>query len=331
MERVNRYGRRGACPKVQAGRDRALLRAIERLAANANCAETENDVAAGNLPAKTAHGLKSREQQHLVNLVLHFKSARPGKNLITNHLALSVHGNIEHQAVRKGELGLVILGRPIAGGVRKSDEFCGLHQIQWNVVRNGLNGDTRRHQLEHEDEYENGRHKAPGCGKRKRTENIVEKNFGAIADTLPAAMPILRLLGLRRGDFDAHGKIRRGERTGRTGKQNGKLAITLQLLAAVRTNFKMFAHFATLGGPRRTFNDVIKIPCQLGSNGRALHGISSFAGTESAPESKERGARFIRSFAKAGANVPAEKPFCPTSAGLKWDGSALLAVEWGAC
>src|SRR5438094_6834157 len=136
----------------------------ERLAANANCAKTQNDVTAGNFPAKTAHGLESREQQHLVKLMLHFPGVRSRKNLVANHLALRVHGDIEHQTVRKGELTIVILRGPIAWRVRESDKFGGLHQIQRNVVRNGLNGDARRHQLEHEDEYKNGGHKATCCG-----------------------------------------------------------------------------------------------------------------------------------------------------------------------
>ncbi len=86
----------------------------ERLAANANCTETQNDVAARNLPAKTAHGLESREQQHLVKLMLHFPGVRSRKNLVANHLALRVHGDIEHQTVRQGELTIVILRGPIA-------------------------------------------------------------------------------------------------------------------------------------------------------------------------------------------------------------------------
>src|SRR5882724_13275529 len=210
--------------------------------------------------------------------MLHFPGVRSRKNLVANHLALRVHSDIEHQTVRKGELTIVILRSPIAWRVRESDEFGGLHQIQRNVVRNGLNGDARRHQLEHEDEYKNGGHEATGCGKRKRTKNVVEKNFRAIADALPAAGPILRLLSLRRSDFDANSEIGRRERTRRTGKQNGKLAIALQLFTAVRAGFKMFAHFTALGGTRGALDNIVEIPRQLGSNGGALHGMSFSSG-----------------------------------------------------
>src|SRR5438876_9623247 len=210
--------------------------------------------------------------------MLHFLGVRSRKNLVANHLPLRVHGNIEHKTVRKGELTIVIFRGPIAWRVRESDEFGGLHQIQRNVVRNGLNGDPRRHQLEHEDEYKNGGHEATGCGKRKRTKNVVEKNFRAIADALPAAGPILRLLSLRRSDFDANSEIGRRKRTRRTGKQNGKLAIALQLFTAVRAGFKMFAHFTALGGTRRALDNIVEIPRQLRSNGGALHGMSFSSG-----------------------------------------------------
>jgi len=71
------------------------------LAADADCAEAENYVAARNFAAETGHRMEAREQQHLVKFVLHFAGIGASENLIADHFAVRTNGDIEHQAVWK--------------------------------------------------------------------------------------------------------------------------------------------------------------------------------------------------------------------------------------
>src|ERR1700741_4924395 len=92
------------------------------LAADAYGAEAQDDVTAGNLAAKTTHGLEARKQQHLVKLMLHFHGLGARKNLVADHLALGVHGDVEKQAMWKSQFGIVLLRGPVSGRIGKRDE-----------------------------------------------------------------------------------------------------------------------------------------------------------------------------------------------------------------
>jgi hypothetical protein len=93
---------------------RALPREI-RLAADADGAEAQDDVAAGSGPAKAGHRVEAREEQHLIELVLHFAGSWTGENLVVQHLTAGIDGDIDHQAVRQSEFGIVIFRSPVAG------------------------------------------------------------------------------------------------------------------------------------------------------------------------------------------------------------------------
>src|SRR5205823_6729863 len=157
------------------------------LSADADGAEAENNVAAGNFAAETGHRVETREEQHLIQFVLHFGRIGTGKDLVANHFAVCAYGNIEHEAVRKCELGIVIFRSPISGRVGKSEQLGRLHDVERDIVGNGLNGDARRHQLKNEDENQHGGNETASGGQCDGTKNIVEENFHAIAETLPAA------------------------------------------------------------------------------------------------------------------------------------------------
>jgi len=131
-------------------------------------------VTAGNLPAKTTHGLEPRKQQHLVKLMLHFQGLGTRKNLVADHLALGVHGDIQKQAMRKREFGIVLLRGPISGRIGKRNELGGLHDIQWNVIGNSLDRDARRDQLQHHGKNKNGGNDAAGGGQRNGTKDVVQ-------------------------------------------------------------------------------------------------------------------------------------------------------------
>ena len=70
------------------------------LAANADGAEAEDHVAAGSWPAEAHHWTEARKEQHLIELVPQIEALWSGQNLIGDHLAVLVDGDIQKQAVR---------------------------------------------------------------------------------------------------------------------------------------------------------------------------------------------------------------------------------------
>ena len=71
-------------------------------------------MATGSRPAKAGHRVEPREEQHLIELVLHFAGFGSGKNLIIQHLTAGIDGDIDHQAVRQSEFGIVIFRSSVA-------------------------------------------------------------------------------------------------------------------------------------------------------------------------------------------------------------------------
>ena len=207
----------------------------------------------------------------------HVLAVRPGQNLIIQHLAVLIHRDVQKQSVRKRELGFMLLRRPVAGIVGKRNQLGRLHQIQRNVVRNGLHGNSGNHHVQHKNENQNRGEKAAGSRRHHRTENVVEQNFGAIAHACPTQFPALRCLLLRCGNFNANGQIGRRHNARRAGQQKRKLAIALQLFAASFARIEMPTHLDALKIARGRNEPVVQITCQIGTNRGALHDASSFA------------------------------------------------------
>ena len=74
-------------------------------------------MAAGGGPAEAQHRTEAREEQHLIELMTQIHASWTGENLVANHLAVLVHGDIEEQTVGKRELRVVLLRSP---GLRDS-------------------------------------------------------------------------------------------------------------------------------------------------------------------------------------------------------------------
>jgi len=68
-------------------------------------------------------------------------AVRAGNNLVADHLAVLVHGDIDEQAVGKSKLNVVLLGRPGRWILGKADEFRGAEDIQRYIIGNGAHGD----------------------------------------------------------------------------------------------------------------------------------------------------------------------------------------------
>ena len=178
-----------------------------RLAANVNGAEVKNDMAAGSRPAKTQHRAETREKKNLVELMAQRRARGTRKNFIVQHLAAIVDCDIDLEALRKRELDLVLLGSPSLRIIRNGNQLRRTKDIERNIVGNSLQGGTRCHQLQHEDEDHNGGKDPTSGGNRQRAKNVVEKNFGAVAHLAQTAGPILRLLRLRCSHFNANSQI----------------------------------------------------------------------------------------------------------------------------
>src|SRR5271163_732133 len=82
-----------------------------RLAADVDGAEAEDDVAAGGGMAEAEHRCEAREEQHLVKLVAELGAAGSGENLVIDHLAVRVHGDVEKKSVRQGKLDIMLFER----------------------------------------------------------------------------------------------------------------------------------------------------------------------------------------------------------------------------
>src|SRR5262249_61333669 len=231
----------------------------KELAADADGAEAENHVAAGNLAPEALHRSKAGEEQHFVELMLHVLGTRTGNNLIVDHAAVLVDRDVHQQTVRKSQLGIVLFRGPAARRIGKRDELGRLQDIQRSIVGVGLYGEAGSHHLQHHHEDQHGGNKTAGGWDGERTEYIVEQDFRAITETLPARARIESVLNLGCRNLDANRQIRRGRYARGARKQYGQLAIALQLLAADRAGFKMCAHFKAFAGARRAFHRIIEI------------------------------------------------------------------------
>ena len=176
----------------------------KNLAANADGAEAQDYVATGDGAAETLHGAEAGEQEHLIELMAQVDAVWAGNNLVADHLAVLVHGNINEQAVRKRELHVVLLGRPGRWIIGKGDQFRGTENIQRHVIGNGAHGDPWSDELQDQNKNEDGREKSAGSGNRKRAENIVEQKFRPIAQPACTAAEILGRKDLRSSYANAH-------------------------------------------------------------------------------------------------------------------------------
>src|SRR5260221_11746913 len=100
---------------------------------------------------------------------------------------------------------------------------------------------------------------------------MVEQNFRAILKTLPAIRPALVLLGLRGGNFDAHGKIGRRKNARRAGKQHCEFAIALEIFAAVTAKPKSRANFLASGEGGAPSAGMCEIAGKFDANLSELH------------------------------------------------------------
>lgn len=184
-------------------------------------AKAENDVAAGSWASKAQHGTEAREKKHLVELVTERDAVRARENLVVGHAAVGIDGDVEEQAVgqRKFEVTLVCI--PGLGIVGKRDEFRRLHEVERNIVLDGANGDARRNHVKDHDENEDGGEESAGSRKCERTKNVVEQNFSAVFDAAQTAGPIVFVLSLGSGNFDAHSEVDGRNGLGNAGKQHG--------------------------------------------------------------------------------------------------------------
>src|SRR6266403_238106 len=178
------------------------------LAADADGAEAQDYVAAGDGAAEALHGTEAREQEHLIELMAQIHAVRAGNDLVADHLAVLVYGDINEQAVGKSKLNIVLLRRPGRWILGKADEFRGAQDIQRHVIGNGAHGDPGSDKLQDQNENENGGEKSAGSRNGERPKNIVEQEFRAIANFAHAAVKILRGNGLRGGYANTHGQIR---------------------------------------------------------------------------------------------------------------------------
>src|SRR5262245_60492279 len=112
----------------RAGSERALRGLFVQigwgyLAANANGAEAEDHVATRRRAAEAHHWAKAREEQHLIELVAQVETLRPGQDLVSDHLAVLIDGDVQEQAVWQRQLEVMLLRRPGLRVVRKGDEL----------------------------------------------------------------------------------------------------------------------------------------------------------------------------------------------------------------
>src|ERR1700675_481766 len=99
-------------------------------------------------------------------------TVRTRKNLVADHLAMLIDGDIDEQAVRERKLNVVLLGRPGGRVIEKGDQPREAEDIERHVVGDGAHGDSGNNELQDDGKNENGGEKSAGGRKRQRTENI---------------------------------------------------------------------------------------------------------------------------------------------------------------
>src|SRR5260370_5278165 len=138
-------------------------------------------------------------------------------------------------------------------------------------VARGARGGAGKNHWEHRHEKEKGGKKTAGSRNAQRTENVVEKNFGAILDAAHTAWPIARMLRLSGRNLDADGEIRRRKIFGHARKHDRQFSEAFQLFAANVTGFQVLPDLSTLFNARSAGDGIIEIARQIGSYCIALH------------------------------------------------------------
>src|SRR5271163_2511338 len=108
------------------------------LPADMHGAEAEDHVAAGGGMAEAEHRSEAREKQHLVKLVAERRAARAGENLVVDHLAVRIHGDVQQKTVRQGKLDIMLLERHRLRILRERDQLGRAHEIRGNIVLHRL-------------------------------------------------------------------------------------------------------------------------------------------------------------------------------------------------
>src|SRR5271155_948346 len=151
----------------------------------------------------------------------------------------------------------MLLGSPRLRIIRNGNQLGGTENVERHIVGYGLQGGTRRHQLQHKNENHDGGKNSASGGNGERAQNVVEKYFRAVAHLAQTAGPTLGMLRLRRGYFNAYSQIRRGNIFRHARKQYGKLAKGFQLGAANRAAVQVLANLYALGGRRGPRESVV--------------------------------------------------------------------------
>jgi len=233
------------------------------LAADVDGAEAQDYVSAGGGPAEAQHWAEAREQKRAIQLAVRLLVVRAIDYFISNHLSARIHNHVHQEVVLEDRVGMLHFGHDVCREIGKRNQLGGTQQRCGNVVGIGLHGDTRKDHVQYEYENDDRGEESAGGRNGQRTENIVEQDFGAILDALPATRPALCFLGLRGGNLDAYGKIRRRQTARRTGQQHGKLAIALQFFTAIGAIVQMLAQSGALFRARRGGQRVIQISGEL--------------------------------------------------------------------
>src|SRR5580692_6122760 len=216
------------------------------LAADADGAEAQDDVAARGGPAKTHHRAETREKQHLVKLVPQVSAVGTGENLVAGHLPVRVNRNVDEKPVRKRKLNFMLFGRPGLRVVRQSNQLGGAQNIERHVIRDGAHRNSRNHQLQNERKNRDRRKNSASRGNGKRPQNVVEQNLGAVTQFAETASPILGLLRLRRGYFNTHSQIGWRNISRHAREQHGKLAKGFEFGAAKRAAVQVLTNLDAL-------------------------------------------------------------------------------------
>src|SRR5437588_166278 len=254
-----------------AGCDASFFIPLKESAANADRAEAHHHVSAGRGPAEAEHRAEAREQQHLIQLVAQFRAGWTRENLIIGHVARSIYCHVQQKAVGQGKFGIVLFGRPGLRIIRKRNKSRRMHEIDGHIVFDRAEGDARNNHLQGHNKNQHRRQKAACRRNGQRAKHVLEHDSRVIPEMAPTHRPILRLLGLRRRDLDAHREIRVRNSFRHARKQYRQLAEPLQLFAAAAAKFQVFANRDAF--PHTLFANqcVIEIASQMFSYRGALH------------------------------------------------------------
>src|SRR5882762_11441184 len=101
-------------------------------------------------------------------------AVRAGNNLVANHLAVLIYGDINEQAMRKSKFDVMLLRRPRRRIVGEADQFGGPKNIQRHIIGNGAHGDPGSDKLQDQNKNENGGEESAGSRNGERAKYVVE-------------------------------------------------------------------------------------------------------------------------------------------------------------